>query len=87
MSLDKFVLPELVEKAKWILENDGQKALEDYDPYLGPCGCMGPQGNDRLCPCRKSSVLKSNLVEVVNEFDEDLAKRIMIRRLVAALPG
>jgi hypothetical protein len=87
MTLEQFVLPELVKKAKWILEHNGQKALEDYDLYFGACGCVGPSKGERLCPCRQNAALKSNLVEVVNEFDPQLAKKIMIRRIVAALPG
>lgn len=87
MTFDNFVLPELVEKAKRIIEVDGQSALENFDPYFGMCGCMGPRKGERLCPCKQSAVLKSNLIEVVNEFDPALAKKIMLRRLVAALPG
>jgi len=87
MSFDNFVLPELVAKAKAIIDRDGQQALEDYDPYFGACGCMGPSKGERLCPCVQSAALKSNLVEVVNEFDPQLAKKIMLRRIVAALPG
>lgn len=87
MTFDKFVLPELVELAKRVIKHDGQTALEDYDPQIHWCGCMGPEKDDQLCPCRQSQALKNNLVEVVNEFDPDLAKRIMLRKLVAALPG
>ena len=87
MTFDNFVLPELVEKAKRIIEYDGQAALENFEPRTGMCGCMGPRKGEYLCPCEQLTSLKSNLVEVVNEFDPALAKKIMLRRLVAALPG
>jgi large subunit ribosomal protein L7/L12 len=28
------------------------------DPYNGACGCMGPQGDEPLCPCAMNSVIR-----------------------------
>jgi hypothetical protein len=87
MGFDKFVLPELVTIARHILEQDGPEALTNYRAQTSWCGCMGPRPGDRLCPCAQRQTLESNLVEVVNAIDTELARRIMIRKLVAALPG
>lgn len=84
---NEFVLPELVTLAKSIIESEGIQALEDYKSYPTWCGCMGPKKGDILCPCSQSNTLASNLVEVIAEFNPELAKKIMIRRIVAALPG
>ncbi len=87
MSFNDFVLPELVTRAKQIYDRDGEEALVNYRAFNSWCGCMGPRPGERLCSCDQSSTLESNLVEIVNEFNPELARKIMIRKLVAALPG
>jgi hypothetical protein len=84
---DKFVLPELVAQAQDILETQGEQGIHDYQSSSGWCACMGPRPGERLCPCQQSDALYTNMVEVVSEIDPELARRVMIRRLVAALPG
>jgi len=51
------------------------------------CGCVGPAKGERLCSCKKAVTLKTNMVEVVAQFDEELAKRIWLSHFVAKLPG
>lgn len=82
-----FVLPELVEKAKNIIERKGEEGIIDstYIPF--ECGCMGPSGTNKLCPCRQSMALQTNKVEIVAQFDEALAKKIWLSKFVASLPG
>ena len=84
---DKFVLPELVSRAKYILENSGEQALIDYKARNSWCGCMGPSKGEVLCPCVQGSTLETNMVEVVAQFDEDLAKKIWLAKFTASLPG
>lgn len=87
MSFEKFVLPELEDLAREILKYHGEEFLANFD-FLPPmCGCMGPSPGEYLCPCAQRMALKSNLVEVINEFDPVLAKKIWLRRFVATLPG
>lgn len=85
MSLDPKVIPELVELAK-NLQLVGYD-LGDYRAQNGMCGCLGPSKGNYLCPCNQYTVLEQNMVTVVAEFDEEQAKKIMLRRLVGALPG
>jgi hypothetical protein len=87
---DNFVLPELVELAKQILENQGEEGLINFRSHDSWCGCMGPQNNDILCNCIKMSTLETNMVEVVSQFDINLAKKIWLAQfvsIVATLPG
>lgn len=84
---DEFSLPELVDLAKRIQAKKGDEGLVNYQVYGGACGCVGPQNNDRLRPCKKAMTLKTNMIEIVSQFDEDLAKLIWLRRFVAELPG
>lgn len=85
--LDDFSLPELVNLAKRIRELKGDEGLINYEVFYGACGCMGPAKGERLCSCNKAITLKTNMVEVVAQFDEDLAKRIWLARFVKSLPG
>lgn len=85
--LDDFSLPELVNLAKRIRELKGDEGLINYEVFYGACGCMGPAKGERLCSCKKAITLKTNMVEVVAQFDEDLAKRIWLARFVKSLPG
>lgn len=85
--LDDFSLPELVNLAKQIREHKGDKGLIDYTAQTSWCGCMGPSRGERLCPCTQRSTLESNMVEIVAQFDEELAKRIWLARFVKSLPG
>jgi hypothetical protein len=88
MTVPKHVMPELVKCAKAEIAWKGDKsALENFNPYFGACGCMGAREGEYLCHCSQMRELKDNLVEVVAEIDEEMAKRIMIRRIIAALPG
>jgi hypothetical protein len=84
---DKYSLPELVKRAKEIFERDGEIGLHNYRYYSYECGCMGPSKGETLCPCKKGHSLKTNMVEVVAQFDEEMAKRIWLGRFVANLPG
>lgn len=82
-----FTLPELVSMAKGIRENEGESGLINYTSRATWCGCMGPRPGNRLCPCAQSNSLESNMVEIVAQFDEELAKRIWLARFVKCLPG
>jgi len=84
---DEFSLPELVDLANRILDNKGEKGLINYQVFYGMCGCVGPAKGERLCSCKKAVTLKTNMVEVVAQFDEELAKRIWLSHFVAKLPG
>jgi hypothetical protein len=84
---DNFVLPELVDLAKSILNEKGEEVLIDYKAYNSWCGCMGPKRGERLCPCSQGSALETNMVEIVSQFDEILAKKIWLAKFVASLPG
>ena len=84
---DDFVLPELVNLAKWVREHKGDDGLINYQVFYGACGCMGPAKGEYLCSCNKAITLKTNMVEVVAQFDEELAKKIWLRKFVATLPG
>jgi len=84
---DEFSLPELVNLAKWILDKKGEAGLINYQVFYGMCGCMGPAKGERLCSCKKAVTLKTNMVEVVAQFDEELAKRIWLAHFVKGLPG
>ena len=48
-------------------ENDLRNRLSAYDAIIllrgdpGPCGCMGPQGDDPLCPCLMSAATQKTL--------------------------
>jgi hypothetical protein len=87
MPLDNFVLPELVNRAKELIEHCGADALENYTFSPHACGCMGANEGETLCPCAQGEALCNNLVAVTATFDEALAKKIWLRKLVAALPG
>lgn len=87
MTIKNFILPELVNLAKTMIENGQSGTLEDYKFYSDACGCMGPSEGEKLCPCEQARALEMNLVEIVAQVDEGLAKKIWLRRLVAALPG
>lgn len=84
---DDFVLPELVDLAKSVREHKGDEGLINYQVFYGMCGCMGPKKGERLCSCKKAITLKTNMVEVVAQFDEELAKKIWLRQFVGTLPG
>jgi hypothetical protein len=84
---DKYSLPELVKRAKEIFVRDGENGLRDYRSYNAMCGCMGPSKGETLCPCRQGATLETNMVEIVSQFDEEMAKRIWLARFVANLPG
>lgn len=84
---DEFVLPELVALAKDIRAIKGDEGLINYNVLYGMCGCMGPKPGEYLCSCKKAVTLKTNMIEVVSQFDEDLAKKIFLSKLVAILPG
>jgi hypothetical protein len=85
--IDKNALPELVELAKVIRDNRGEKELINHHFYPNACCCMGPYDGEYLCPCEQSRILESNIVEIVSQFDEDLAKRIWLAHFVKGLPG
>lgn len=85
--LKNFVLPELVHLANRIRVQKGPEYLENFEFNPQACGCMGPSKGEVYCFCKQQIMLERNLVEVVAEIDADLAKRIMLRRLVSALPG
>lgn len=84
---DEFSLPELVNLAKWILEEKGEQALIDYKAMNSWCACMGPQKGEVLCSCSQASTLETNMVEIVAQFNEQLAKKIWLAKFVASLPG
>ena len=84
---DEFSLPELVNLAKAILERKGKEGLINYQVFYGACGCMGPRNGDKLCSCKKAVTLKTNMVEIVAQFDEELAKEIWLAHFVKGLPG
>ena len=84
---DEFSLPELVDLAKTILERKGKEGLINYQVFYGACGCMGPRNRDKLCPCKQAVTLETNMVEIVAQFDEELAKEIWLAHFVRGLPG
>ena len=84
---DEFSLPELVDLAKSILDRKGEEGLINYQVFCGACGCMGPATGERLCSCEQADTLKTNMVEIVAQFDEELAKKIWLAHFVKGLPG
>jgi len=84
---DEFSLPELVDLANRILDNKGEEGLINYQVLYGACGCMGPANGELLCSCKKAVTLKTNMAEIVAQFDEELAKRIWLAHFVKGLPG
>ena len=84
---DNYSLPELVKRAKEIFERDGESGLRDYKSYPGMCACMGAWNGNYLCPCKQDTSLDTNMVEIVSQFDEEMAKRICLSRFVSNLPG
>jgi hypothetical protein len=84
---DKYSLPELVKRAKEIFKRDGESGLHNYKYYSGMCACMGAYNGNYLCPCRQGATLETNMVEIVSQFDKEMAKRIWLARFVATLPG
>jgi hypothetical protein len=87
MMFDEFSLPELVNLAKWVLERRGEEGLINYQVFYGACGCLGPSKGELLCSCKQAVTLKTNMVEIVAQFDKDLAKRIWLAHFVKGLPG
>lgn len=48
-------IDELIEYIKPGIEKYGIQYIIDYSWHSSACGCMGPQNNDPLCPCRMNS--------------------------------
>jgi len=86
MMFDKSMLPELVALAQRIQNRSGSYGLINYEVYHDACACMGPSPGDKLCSCRQRESLNKNMVEVVSQFDEDLAKTISLARFSRDLP-
>lgn len=78
---------ELVGRAQEMVAHEGLQALLDHRHLQGPCACMGPQDGASLCPCAQSAALAENLPVIVDTIDPEAARRLMLRRLVAAMPG
>ena len=78
-------LDELIDYARYIVECRGIQALVEYEYYPSPCGCMGPQDNEPLCPCGMRAALHDNKVAVINHFDPTAALKVMRPKIVKAL--
>lgn len=87
MSIDPRLLTALVRDARGIIEAWGMDVLLRDIPHGDGCGCMGPQGDDPLCPCAMTRALNQHLVIVLNEIDPQVALTVMRQRLVRALAG
>lgn len=81
----KLLLECLVERGKTIVAEHGMEALLQFKANSYACGCMGPRGNEPLCPCEMRHALEENLLSVVYSIDKDAAKQLFRKRLVESL--
>jgi len=79
--INEMFMPELVRLAKEIPD------IKNWQPRGGMCGCLGPKKKEYLCPCAQRLVLGKYKVDIVAQYDEELAKDIMLTKIVEALPG
>lgn len=80
-------IPELVNLANKIILSHGKEKLAHYQGLTGMCACMGPSKGEYFCPCKQHHIIRDYNVEILSHIDEELAKKVMIEKIVAALPG
>ena len=79
--------PELRRVAAAIVKNQGVNGLKEFVPQIGLCACMGAVNGEYMCGCVQKRYLYKHLPVFLSEHDEELGRRLMLERLVSALPG
>lgn len=66
---DYATIEELVEYMRPMFEREGMDGLERARVYYSSaCACMGPQGDDPLCPCAMRHAVHQNLDDIKMRF-------------------
>lgn len=58
----------IAERIDWMQQGEDQRA-QQAQPLMNPCGCIGPQRGQPLCPCAMRGVVIKNGRYVRPEID------------------
>ena len=83
--MDEKLKKALVLYTKRLVEYRGLEYLLTFKSYNAGCGCLGPQGDEPLCPCAMGSALQKHLVEIINEIDPAAALAVLRSKIIQAL--
>lgn len=83
--MDQRLKTSLVDMTKKIINARDLEFLINFKSSNDGCGCLGPQGDDPLCPCAMHYALEEHLVEILNEIDPFAALDLLRARIIKAL--